>query len=115
LHAKTLLLVEDDVASAHPLSILLRRQGWAVHAVTTLAAANRYLDTQVPDSIILDLMLPDGEGSTILDRVRRNGLAIKVTVTTASADPDRLDAVRALRPDALLTKPLNLAELLRVI
>ena len=115
LEAKTLLLIEDDVASAQPLCILLRRQGWQVHAVTTISQASLYLDTHAPASIILDLMLPDGEGSVILDRVRRSGMPTKVTVTTASTDPDRLNRVRGLRPDALLTKPLDLAELLRVI
>ena len=81
----------------------------------TLADANAYLDAHTPDTILLDLMLPDGEGSTVLRRVRDGGLPVKVTVTTASSDPDRLDQVRALRPDSLLKKPLDIFELLKVI
>jgi len=109
------LIVEDDVFSARALSILLRRSGWRVEVVGTVADAHLYLDAHLPTSMILDLMLPDGEGSVILERVRRLGLGIKVAVTTASSDPDRLARVKSLRPDFFLTKPFDLAELLRAI
>jgi len=112
---KTVLLVEDDEASAQALCILLRRQGWQVDLVVTIAEANLYLDGHTPDSIILDLMLPDGEGSIILNRVRQQGLKSRVTVTTASTDPERLNQVRAMHPDALLKKPLDLLQLLQTI
>ena len=112
---KTVLLVEDDEASAQALCILLRRQGWQVDLVGTIAEANLHLDVHTPDSIILDLMLPDGEGSVILDRVRQQGIKAKVTITTASTDPERLNQVREMRPDALLKKPLDLLQLLRTI
>lgn len=83
--------------------------------VATVADANAYLDAHRPSAVILDLMLPDGEGSAVLERVRAANMDVRVTVTTASADPDRLKRVRALGPDSLLRKPLDLAELLRVM
>ncbi|CAA9407135.1 MAG: hypothetical protein AVDCRST_MAG64-2078 [uncultured Phycisphaerae bacterium] len=110
-----MLIVEDDEASALALKLILRRYGWQVEVAPTVAAANRYLDANTPDTIILDLMLPDGEGATILRRVRADGLDVNVTITTASSDPDRLDQVRALGPDCLLKKPLDIFELLKVI
>src|SRR3954453_5627214 len=96
---KTVLIVEDDEPCAQALCILLRRSGWTVDVVATIAEANLYLDAHTPASIILDLLPPDGEGWVILDRVRRHKIASKVTVTTASTDPDRLEQVRALQPD----------------
>jgi two-component system OmpR family response regulator len=80
-------VVEDDDASAQALRLILRRYGWQVEVASTISAANAYLDAHTPDVILLDLMLPDGEGASILRRVRERGLASKVTVTTASSDP----------------------------
>ena len=97
------------------LRLILRRYGWEVEVASTVAAANRYLDAHTPDTIILDLMLPDGEGAAILRRVRSDGRKVTVAVTTASSDPDRLDQVRALQPDSLMKKPLDIFELLKVI
>jgi DNA-binding response OmpR family regulator len=95
--------------------LLLRRFGWTVDVVSTVGEANAYLDGHLPSTVILDLMLPDGEGSAVLERIRAARLDVRVTVTTASSDPDRLRRVRDLKPEALLKKPIDLAELLRVI
>lgn len=65
-----------------------------------------------PDVVVLDLMLPDGDGIDILSRVRAENMATRVVVTTGSSDPDRLEAILALEPDLFLTKPINLQELL---
>jgi DNA-binding response OmpR family regulator len=113
--AQSVLVVEDDDSSARALALLLRRFGWTVDVVATVADANAYLDAQRPTAVILDLMLPDGEGATVLARVREAKMDVRVTVTTASSDPDRLNRVRALRPDSLLRKPIDLTELLRVL
>lgn len=80
----------------------------------TLAEGLAALDAR-PHWVILDLMLPDGDGGLVLRRVRDYGLPIRVVVTTGSHDPDRLRLVRALQPDALLGKPIRLPELLRHI
>lgn len=97
------------------MSLLLRRYGWAVDVVGTVSDALTYLQAHAPHSVVLDLMLPDGEGATVLERIRASGMAVKVTVTTASSDPARLDRVRSLRPDSVLKKPLDLPELLRAL
>jgi DNA-binding response OmpR family regulator len=62
---------------------------------------------------VLDLMLPDGDGASLLRAVREQSLRCRIAVTTGTNDTRRLRAVTALRPDLLLTKPINLAELLQ--
>ncbi|MDB5294696.1 MAG: response regulator transcription factor [Phycisphaerales bacterium] len=108
-------MVEDDTISANALRLILSRQGWTVAVAGTLAEANAYLDGQMPDTIILDLMLPDGEGISVLKRVRDAGLAVRVAVTTAASDPFLLTRVQALVPHALLKKPLEISDLLSKI
>lgn len=77
----------------------------------TLAEAWPLLE-QKPDVVVLDLMLPDGDGIEVLNRVRGGNLPVRIVVTTGSDDPDRLQTVRSLKPDLFLTKPINLQELL---
>jgi DNA-binding NarL/FixJ family response regulator len=79
--------------------------------VSTVAEALPLLASQ-PDFVVLDLMLPDGDGTAILAAIRDADLPIRVAVTTGSSDRQRLDRVLRLRPDLLLTKPVNLSELL---
>ncbi|HEX8911081.1 MAG TPA: response regulator [Humisphaera sp.] len=113
--ARSLLLVEDDGSSAHALSLILRRYGWSVDVVATVADALAYLDAHTPSAVILDLMLPDGSGADVLARVRQRMPGVPVTVTTASTDPERLAVVRSLQPKAVVRKPIDLAELLRTL
>jgi CheY-like chemotaxis protein len=77
-----------------------------------------------PDYILLDLMLPDGDGLEILRRVRAQqadcpaggeGGATRVIVTTAVSDPEMIRAVRDLQPHRLLRKPIDLVDLLSAI
>jgi DNA-binding response OmpR family regulator len=77
----------------------------------TLAAGSALLD-QSPDCVILDLMLPDGEGEAILRTIRAERRPIRVVVASAVSDENRLEAVEQLEPDAILTKPIRMGELL---
>ena len=68
-----------------------------------------------PNYVILDLMLPDGDGIEILRRVKALGNDTPVVVTTALVDTARLRAVQDLHPHRILRKPLDLVDLLGAI
>ncbi|HEX2971534.1 MAG TPA: response regulator [Tepidisphaeraceae bacterium] len=106
-----MLLVEDDRLTYDALRAIFRHRGWDVTVATTLADALAAVDSH-PDGIILDLMLPDGDGEAILKKVRRLGLQTPIVVTTGSNDRARLTYVQSLAPEALLHKPINLADLI---
>ena len=63
-----------------------------------------------PDCLLLDLDLPDGRGEAVLERVRRDHLPIRVAVCTGNGDRNRWRAVQDFQPDALIQKPVDLAE-----
>jgi two-component system, OmpR family, KDP operon response regulator KdpE len=108
-----ILVVEDDRAARKAISLILSRQGFAVSEVATVAEALAALDRR-PDWVLLDIMLPDGDGTAVLRRVVQDGLPSKVCVITGCG-PDKLAEVRALGPQVVLTKPLNVAQLFAVL
>jgi DNA-binding response OmpR family regulator len=111
---RRLLLVEDDRATITALRALLARRGWQIEVAESVQAAMELLK-QLPDAMILDVMLPDGDGGQVLHFVRESRLPVRVAVTTGMSDPVRLAEIRGLRPDCLLKKPIDLAELFRCL
>lgn len=106
--------MEDDPVSASALLTILRRRGFDVLLATTVAEGMQLLERE-PNFVVLDLMLPDGDGIAILNHIRRNSRDIRVLVTTAVSDPARLFEVRQLRPDLVLQKPIDLSDLLQMM
>lgn len=111
---RRLLLVEDDWRSHSALRKIFMKLGCEVHSAVTVSGGLALLDLN-PEGVILDLMLPDGDGLGVLRKVRSERLASRVVVTTGVEDPDRLEEVRRLRPDGLLRKPFDFDELFRAL
>lgn len=109
------LIIEDDESTHTALRYLFRQRGAEVTIATTLAEARDALRTGMPDAIVLDLMLPDGNGVDILRDLRAAGSDVKVVVTTGMADPERMQSLVSLHPHAILRKPIDFAGLLRTI
>lgn len=106
------LIVEDDASTCTALQWIIDRMGHEVDHARTLTGAMDKLAWS-PNCIVLDLMLPDGNGVELLRRIREQGFPVHVAVTTGMSEPDILAQVRALNPDALMNKPIKLAELER--
>jgi DNA-binding response OmpR family regulator len=113
---RRLLLVEDEPSTAVAMAYLLRRNGFDVVLVGSVHDALSALGQPAAfDHIVLDLMLPDGDGASVLAHLRAGGLHVPVTVTSAVSDPDRLARVRALGARNVLRKPLEFADLLEAL
>jgi DNA-binding response OmpR family regulator len=108
------LIVEDDQASARAMCLLLEHYGFSPTHVSTTGEAMKFLASH-PFYIFLDLMLPDGDGSRVLEEVRRASSPSKVAVITGTTDPDQLRRVKRLAPDMFLQKPLDFFQLLEKI
>ena len=81
-------------------------------SASTVAEGLALLDPP-PDYLILDLGLPDAGGEVILRRVRDAGLRTRVAITTGTDDAERLSRVKALKPEVLFEKPVNVADVWR--
>ncbi len=105
-----ILLVEDDAAVAELVDLYLRNAGFDVEHVATGAAARASLATARPALVVLDLGLPDADGTEIL-RELRTGSDVPVLALTARAeDAQKIEALEAGLDD-YVTKPFNPREL----
>ncbi len=105
------LVVDDEPQIVRALKIILRGAGYEVQATETKATALAALAARPPDALVLDLVLPDGQGVEVCEEVRRwSGLPIVVL----SAVGDEREKVRALDAgaDDYVTKPFCTDELL---
>lgn len=107
-----ILLVEDDPELGSGVRIALVDQGFTVVWVRRLDEAANELEGSLTDLVLLDLGLPDGDGLSLLKRLRREHKTMPVLVLTArDALDDRLAGLDS-GADDYLVKPFALAELL---
>jgi DNA-binding response OmpR family regulator len=108
--APSIWLVEDDHAIGSALHRTLVAEGYDPRWATTLAEARAF--EGVPDLVILDLNLPDGDGRTLCQELVERHPALRVLMLTARAD--EMDVVLGLDAGATdyVPKPFRLAELL---
>jgi len=106
-----ILIVDDDAELASMLVELLAREGWTTHTVLTANEAERALAVQQPDLVLLDVMLPDGNGFDLARRWRMLYPSLGLVMLTARGDP--LDRVLGLEigADDYLPKPFEPREL----
>jgi DNA-binding NtrC family response regulator len=102
------LVVDDEPAIREALRGILERQGYTVSEAADVESAIEILDTQpVPDSALVDLLLPDGEGTAVLEAVKERGLPTSVVMISGHGSiPAAVASVRGGAFD-FLEKPLD--------
>jgi two-component system, OmpR family, response regulator len=106
-----ILVVDDEPNIRELLAIALRHVGHDVTTADACAAAATEVRRQQPDLVVLDVMLPDGDGIELCSRLRRDGMRAPVLFLTARDATE--DKVRGLTVggDDYVTKPFSLEEL----
>jgi two-component system KDP operon response regulator KdpE len=109
--APRVLVVDDEPQIVRGLKIILRSAGYAVEAAENKAEALALLAARPPDALVLDLVLPDGEGVEVCREVRQWS---RLPIVVLSAVGDEREKVRALDAgaDDYVTKPFGTDELL---
>lgn len=107
-----LLLVEDDVGIGRLLERGLGAEGYRVDWVRDLATAAERLRADPPGLVVLDRMLPDGDGADLCSAIRKSGNEVPICMLTArEALDDKLEGFDA-GADDYVVKPFEFDELL---
>lgn len=117
----SVLIVEDDQATAAVLSAVLRREAWEFRLAGQFADAWKLLQEQRFDLLLLDLGLPDGNGTELLRRLRESPAnqlpdpAMSVLIITSNAELASRVAGLDLGADGYVTKPFHPDEVAALI
>jgi CheY-like chemotaxis protein len=100
------LIVDDDADGREALAILFRGAGHAVECVPNGREALARVLSDLPDAVLLDLLMPEMDGPSFLEVVRSylRLQSLPVVVLTALSDSPMIDRARALRVNSILVK-----------
>jgi len=106
-----ILVVDDDAPSVKMISFLLREEGYEVTSTDNGLSALDMIEREVPDLVILDVMMPHLDGFEVCRRIRQK---MYVPIIFLSAKGETVDKVAGLQlgADDYLAKPFEPSELL---
>ncbi len=110
---KHIVVVDDEPDIIELVNIHLTKNGYRVRSFENGTTAMEYLKTNLPDLIILDLMLPDADGLEICKTLKKEDRFKNVPVIMLTARTDEIDRVLGLEigADDYITKPFSPREL----
>ncbi len=106
-----ILLVEDEESICVFVSALLESNGYQVLVAHNATTGGMIYASHVPDLVILDLGLPDADGRTVLERIRKTALT-PVIVLSARTDENEKVELLDMGANDYVTKPFGSSELL---
>ena len=113
----TILVVEDSPSELELISHFLNESGYKVIKATGGTEALKKLESEKPDAIITDVVMPGMSGFELCRSLKKNPETQKVPIVICSSKNQEIDRLWAMRQgaDAYLTKPYTREELLRAI
>ncbi|MGW5367909.1 response regulator transcription factor [Streptomyces sp. NPDC004009] len=106
--AVRILVVDDEPDTEYVVSTVLRYQGWRVRSARDGAGAVAQAERFRPDAVVLDVLLPDIDGSAVAGRIRALLPEVSVLFLTACDIADTAIPTS----DAYLVKPVGLAQII---
>ncbi|UZT97084.1 response regulator [Chryseobacterium fluminis] len=109
---KTVFILEDEKNIREALEILLSFDNYNVICCPNVSEFYTKSSTVIPDLYLLDVMLPDGSGIDVCNYVKQTDGTCNVPVIIMSAHAKAIEIDQACRPDAFISKPFNMDDLL---
>jgi chemosensory pili system protein ChpA (sensor histidine kinase/response regulator) len=110
-----ILVVEDDSGVRESFVGVLRDEGYDVHAVEDPIEALKWLETNTPSLVLLDLMLPWMDGVDLAKQIRGNKRLASTPIVVVSARPDLDERAQLAGANDWIKKPMSFEELLHAV
>ena len=108
--ASRVLIIEDELSIRDMLKGLLELEGYEIDtAANGLEGIEKMREPELPQAILLDMMMPEASGWHFLDVMRADPRTAKVPVIAITA---YTHTAQSVRPDAIIPKPIQLKSLL---
>lgn len=109
------LLVDDDPIFRWVLTACLQELGYEVLQAECLTAGRALLRTARCDVLLLDRILPDGDGMDLLRELAAHGPRLPVIMLSSDLSPDSVEQALAAGAASYLSKPTSRSDLSRAI
>lgn len=108
-----ILIIDDNEMTLTLVSRILGLDGYQVDSARNATEALAYLNENLPDLVIMDVMMPDMNGYDLCRRVRSETRLVSIPIMIMTAEGSDLDNAKALESGAngLMTKPFNIDSL----
>ena len=106
---RTILMVEDETSITEPLAEALDREGFDTRVAGTVADAIEQATSDMPDLVLLDVMLPDGSGYDVARTLRERSKVPIIMLTARGEETDRIVGLE-LGADDYIVKPFSARE-----
>lgn len=110
----TIYVVEDDLNIQEIEKFALKNSGYEVETFENSSDFFSQINNKIPDMVLLDIMLPDMDGISILKKLRENNKTYNLPIIMLTAKTTELDKVKGLDAgaDDYITKPFSVIELI---
>jgi two-component system, NtrC family, response regulator AtoC len=105
------LIIDDDRAFTSAVAGYIELEGFSVATADSLGEAREFLGTTVPDLLLVDLMLPDGNGLELIPELPADSPTRIVVITGHASLDAAIESVRASRVVDFLIKPIDVGRL----
>ncbi len=104
---KKILVVDDSATNNILLQSILEEEGYFVNVAFDGKEAFQFLKTRKPDLILLDIMMPEIDGLSILREIKKKNTEIPVIMVTAKDDLQSQDEAKSAGALDYIQKPIN--------
>lgn len=113
----SILVVEDDSMNMRLAQHILAAQGYTVLGAATAREALERIESALPDLILMDVQLPDMDGTTIVRVLRENAATRDIAIVALTACAMKGDRERILRMgcNGYISKPINVQDFVSTV
>ncbi|MBK1441572.1 response regulator [Parapedobacter sp. ISTM3] len=105
---KAVHVLEDDIDIGELIVFLLTEQGYDVAVFSNIASFKQHAGQQSPDLLIIDVMLPDGNGLDICEAWKTDEATSQIPILLMSAYDDYQHDHRAEKANGFISKPFDI-------
>ena len=113
-----ILLIDDSTTNIVLLDAILTEKGYSIETALNAREAFARINKQLPDLILLDLLMPKVSGFDFLEQLRKNEMTKKTPVIVISAlntDDENLQKIKNLDAVEFLGKPIDIQYLVSLV
>jgi len=112
---KSILVIDDEKDACEMVKSFLEAREYTVHTALNGREGIEAVKNKKPSLVFLDVKMPGMSGLDVLAELKKENINVKVILLTGLAEGEQIDKAKELGISGVLTKPIQLAELSKLV